>query len=61
MRVDAASAGTVEMHGNNYPLVQLLTVDDILKGKRARLPLLDPNVAYRRAERTDQSEQGSLI
>ena len=46
MRADAASAGTVEFHGNRYPLVQFLTVEEILKGKKPHLPLVDPSVGY---------------
>jgi len=48
MKADAASAGTVEMHGNRYPLVQILTVEDILKGKKPHLPLLTPAAGYRK-------------
>lgn len=48
MKSDAAAAGTVEMHGHRYPLVQILSVDDILRGKRPHLPLVDPSVGYRK-------------
>jgi len=46
MIADAASAGTVEVHGNRYPLVQILTIEDILKGKKPHLPSIDPTVGY---------------
>ena len=46
MRADAASARTVELHGNRYPLVQILTVEEILKGMKPHLPLVDPTVGY---------------
>jgi hypothetical protein len=60
MKADAASCGTVEMHGHRYPLVQILTVEDILKGKKPHLPLLDPTVAHRKkANMADV--QGSLL
>lgn len=46
MKADAASAGTVEMHGNRYPLIQILTIEEILKGKKPHLPLVDPSIGY---------------
>lgn len=48
MKTDAASAGTMLLHGNRYPLVQILTTDDILKGKKPHLPLVDPSVGQRK-------------
>ena len=60
MKADAASAGTVEMHGNRYPLIQILAVEDILKGKKPHLPLVDPTVGYgKKANPADI--QGSLL
>jgi hypothetical protein len=60
MIADAASAGTVEVHGNRYPLVQILTIDEILKGKKPYLPSIDPTVGYgRKADVVDI--QGSLL
>lgn len=60
MKADAASAGTVEMHGNRYPLNQILTIEGILKGKKPHLPLIDPTVGYRKkANLADM--QGSLL
>ena len=48
MRADAASAGTVDIHGNRYPRVQIITIEDMLKGKKPHLPFVDPSVGYRR-------------
>jgi site-specific DNA-methyltransferase (adenine-specific) len=48
MKADAASAGTVEMHGLRYPLIQILTVEEILKGRKPHLPLIDPSLARRK-------------
>ena len=60
MLADAASAGTVEFHGHRYPLVQILEVEDILKGKKPNLPLIDISVAYRR--RANPADlQGNLL
>jgi site-specific DNA-methyltransferase (adenine-specific) len=44
MIADAASAGTVEMHGNRWPLVQILTIEEILKGRKPHLPMVAPSV-----------------
>jgi hypothetical protein len=60
MKADAASAGTVEMHGNRYPLVQILTVEEILRGKKPHLPLVDPTVGYSKRARLADI-QGSLL
>ncbi len=46
MKADAASAGTVEFHGNRYPLVQILTTEEMLKGKKPNLPYVDPTVGF---------------
>jgi DNA modification methylase len=60
MKSDAASAGTLEMHGNRYPLVQILTIEEILKGKKPHLPLIDPTVG-RRKKANLADVQGSLL
>jgi hypothetical protein len=60
MKADAASAGTVGMHGNRYPLVQILTVEDILKGKKPHLPLIDPTVGFKKKANLADI-QGSLL
>lgn len=55
MAADAAAAGTQKIHGKSYPLIQHFTVQEILDGKRPRLPLFDPAAAYKKAgEANDQ-------
>jgi hypothetical protein len=56
MRTDAASAGTVDVGGRKFSLIQTLTVEEILNGKRPRLPLLESNPVYRRAAETDRQQ-----
>lgn len=46
MRSDAAAAGTTEIHGNRYPFAQILTIEEILTGKRPHLPNIDPGIEY---------------
>jgi site-specific DNA-methyltransferase (adenine-specific) len=60
MKADAASAGTLDFHGNRYAKVQILTVEEILKGKKPHLPLLDATAAFgKKASPADI--QGSLL
>jgi len=60
MKADAASAGTVEMHGHRYPRVQILTVEEILKGKKPHLPLTAPSMGKRKKAALADI-QGSLL
>jgi site-specific DNA-methyltransferase (adenine-specific) len=46
MKTDAASAGTATFNDKKYPLIQWLTVGDMLAGKRPNLPLIDRTVGY---------------
>jgi hypothetical protein len=48
------------MHGNRYPLVQILTIEEILKGKKPHLPLIDPTVG-RRKKANLADVQGKLL
>ena len=33
-------------HGNRYPLAQILTVEEVLKGHKAHRPFIDSNLGY---------------
>ncbi|WP_316979209.1 site-specific DNA-methyltransferase [Shumkonia mesophila] len=57
MRTDAATAGTVEINGQKYPLIQTLTVEEILHGKRMRIPLTDAGVAYKKAKKVEAKQE----
>lgn len=46
MKTDAASAGSATFNGTKYPLIQLITVNEMLHGKRPNLPLISPGAAY---------------
>jgi site-specific DNA-methyltransferase (adenine-specific) len=61
MRADAASAGTVTINGKSYALIQILTVKEMLKGTRPRLPLVDASAVYKKGARADAAEQESLL
>jgi len=50
--------------GREYPRLQILTVEDVLKGKRVQHPEVAPNAVFKRAARKlkgAQPEQGSII
>lgn len=59
MRSDAASAGTVELLGKNFPLIQVVTVSDLLHGKPPLLPLFNASATYKKAA-VVEGDQGSL-
>lgn len=61
MKADAASAGMIDVDGTKYPAVQILTVEDILKGLRPKLPLRDVASAYTKARAVDKSKQSDLF
>lgn len=56
MKTDAASAGTATFNGKKYPLIQWITVAEMLQGKRPDLPLIDPGAAY--AGKTSKASTG---
>jgi site-specific DNA-methyltransferase (adenine-specific) len=67
MNKEAASAGFYEPEhfpGLRYPRLQILTIEDLLNGKRIEYPRLAPEGTFKRAERkrkTDGSEQTQLL
>ena len=50
MRADATGAGIVEVAGAKYQKVQFLTVEEILAGKRARLPFPEMPDVFKKAD-----------
>ena len=61
MKSDAAAAGVTTVNGKVFPFVQILTVEEILKGARPRLPLIDVSIGYKKGAKVDTTEQGSLL
>src|SRR5262249_41960037 len=61
METEAASAGFFTHETKRYPRLQILTIKELLDGKRPQVPLIDSSV-YKRAAREDDSEsrQGLL-
>ena len=65
MKADAASAGTftiINMAGKKkkYSLIQILTIQEILKGKRPDLPFPDTAEVYKKAVEVVEGVQGDL-
>lgn len=61
MRSDAAGAGTTTINGRIYPLVQILTIEDILHGKSPQLPLIDKSVTLKDAPMDEIGKQDGLF
>jgi DNA modification methylase len=51
MREEAASAGFYKSHWGNHPRMQILTVEEILGGKRVDSPPLGTNVTFKKASK----------
>ncbi len=56
---EAASAGFHEPEyfpGNYYPRIQILTIEDLLAGKRLEYPRLAPEATFKKAERKEKGK-----
>ncbi|HZK89063.1 MAG TPA: DNA methyltransferase [Stellaceae bacterium] len=51
MEAEAAAAGFYENDFGRYPRLQIITIEDALKGTRPRIPVIDTGAAFRRAGR----------
>lgn len=62
MEREAAAVGRFhsELTGRSYPRLQILTIDDLFRGKRPDIPYVDPTAAFRRAKE-EGGQQGSLL
>jgi site-specific DNA-methyltransferase (adenine-specific) len=63
MRAEAASAGFYETLWGRHPRIQILTIGELLGGKRPDMPLVDVSAAFRQAPRERQEapeDQGEL-
>lgn len=59
MQVEAASAGFYEpehLPGKTYPRLQILTIEDLLDGKRVQYPALAPVATFKRADRRKKKQ-----
>jgi site-specific DNA-methyltransferase (adenine-specific) len=63
MRAEAASAGTYSSPWGDHPRIQLLTIEELLDGRRIDMPPPGTSVTYKRAPRAERevaAEQGRL-
>lgn len=51
MIAEAASTGFYELGGRKYPRLQIITIEDALKGEKPAIPLVDTGAAFKRAAR----------
>ncbi len=62
MRTEAASAGFYESPWGKHPRIQLLTVADLLNGKKVDYPpATGANVTYQKAPRKSNSQDGEQM
>ncbi len=62
METEAASAGFYELGGRRYPRLQIITIEQALRGEKPAIPLVDTGAAFRKAGRENTAgEQGSLL
>lgn len=60
MRTEAASAGFYEPEffpGTRYPRIQILTIEELLSGKKLEYPRVAPEATFKRAERKSKELQ----
>lgn len=60
MVTEAAKAGFVETEYGKFERLQILTVEELFGGKRARLPVVDTSAAFKKAAKEDMTEQHTL-
>ncbi len=60
MKKEAASSGVLDSPFGKFARLQIVTIEDLLAGKKPAMPPEDP-AAFRRAAREDTTRQGELI
>jgi hypothetical protein len=60
MQTEAVKAGFYETPLGKYQKIQILTIEELFKGKKPQLPWRDPS-SFRQARREDTMEQGKLF
>ena len=56
MIAEAASAGFYELGGRKYPRLQIITIEDALKGEKPAIPLVDTGAAFKKATRESAAQ-----
>jgi site-specific DNA-methyltransferase (adenine-specific) len=60
MQTEAVKAGFYETPYGKFPKIQILTIEELFKGKKPQLPWRDPD-SFRQARREDTTQQGRLF
>ncbi len=60
MEKEAASAGFYTLGDRQYPKVQIITVEQALKGMKPAIPLIDTGAAFKRAAREATGSQSKF-
>ena len=61
MRSRAAAAGFYETEYKKYPRIQILTIEELLAGKRPEMPWLDPSAFKKAKVEQGPNTQGTLL
>ena len=61
METEAASAGFYELGGRQYPRLQIITIEQALKGMKPAIPLVDTGAAFKRPARETAGKQAELL
>jgi hypothetical protein len=60
MLAEAASAGFYTLEERQYPRLQIITIDDALRGKKPARPLIDLGAAFKKPRREPTGSQSAL-
>ena len=63
MLKEAAIAGFYEpeyLSGNRFPRLQILTIEELLAGKRVEYPRLGPAATFKKAERRNKKNSNQM-
>jgi hypothetical protein len=60
MTIEAVKAGFYETPYGKYPKLQILTIEELFKGKKPLLPWIDPNT-FKKANVEDMTKQHDLF
>jgi site-specific DNA-methyltransferase (adenine-specific) len=61
MEKEAASAGFYTLGERQYPKLQIITIEDALRGRKPAIPLIDTGAAFKRATRETGNKQTNLF
>lgn len=61
MEKEAASAGFYTLGDRQYPRLQIITIEQALRGAKPAIPLIDTGAAFKRATREKTGGQSDLF